>query len=129
MLAKHLIMVVLAIRGIDASCHNWFVEDCDLPAPDEIIKGEPWWEAAQCQSACNISYGCVFWMWDKTDGDGYCKMYTKEKNLSKQTMIHGVPFKFTGCLKNKENQAYGKMASKRSDCRGCFNSLPKKIFT
>ena len=35
-------------------------------------------------------------------------------------ILHGAPFKFTGCLKNKENQAYGKMASKRSEEKNTF---------
>ena len=49
------------------------------------------------------------------------------KNLSKyfssvlaNKPLHGAPFKFTGCLKNKENQAYGKMASKRLEEKNTF---------
>ena len=30
---------LLNIQGIDASCRDWIVEGCDLPTPDQTVKG------------------------------------------------------------------------------------------
>ena len=31
--------ISINIQGIDASCRDWIVEGCDLPTPDQTVKG------------------------------------------------------------------------------------------